>query len=409
MTRAIRSALCFLLTATIPILTAQTPPSSPTPGTGTTPGGSRTPTSPSNPGSNTGNLPGTQSPGTQPQLPTTPTFLYGKVAMADGSPLPNGISIVRVCMSSQRTIAFTDSKGQFSYQTGMMDDSLMLGDASDAGGGPFYNPRNTTSNGRGAGADQQAAMSNCELKADLPGFRSDVIPMERLRAFGNSDIGTIVLRRLANVEGTSVSGTMFSAPSDARKSYEKGLQALQKGKLPESQKDLEKAVASYPKFANAWLALGRARLRQNQTEPARDAFHKALEADSKLVEAQVELGIMAARDKAWRDAVQYLDAALKLDPVDFPQIWFTDAVANFNSGNFDSAEKMAREALRVDPTHKNPQVDQLLGMTLAQKKDYAGAAEELRTYLKLAPTAADAASVKTQLERIEALAAAKPQ
>jgi tetratricopeptide (TPR) repeat protein len=217
-------------------------------------------------------------------------------------------------------------------------------------------------------------------------------------------LGTIALRRLANVEGTSVSATLFAAPADARKAYERGLQALHKGRLPDARKDLDKAVAVYPKFGNAWLALGRVELRQNQNEPARESFLKALEADSKLVEAQVELGIMAARERNWHDAAQYLDAALKLDPVDFPQIWFTDAVANFNSRNYDQAEKMAREALKVDPAHKNPQVNQLLGMALAQKHDYAGAAEELRTYLKLAPMASDFTAVKTQLDQIENLA-----
>ena len=401
-----RSAVCLLFAVVMPLLMAQNPGAQPSPGAGTTPGGSRTPTPTPTPGRLPGNQ-GTDNQGIQPPDVSTPAFLYGKVSMSDGSPLPNGITIIRVCMANQHTVAYADSKGQFSYQTGSNNDMGMLGDASDSGGAVFGS-RSPGINGRSS-ASPETTMAGCELRADLPGFRSDVIPLERLRAFGNSDVGTLFLHRLANVEGTSVSGTMFSAPADARKSYEKGLQSLQKGKLPESQKDLEKAVASYPKFANAWLALGRARLRQNQTEPAREAFHKALDADAKLVEAQVELGIMAAREKAWRDAAQYLDAALKLDPVDFPQIWFTDAVANFNSGNFESAEKMAREALRVDPAHKNPQVNQLLGMALAQKHDYAGAVEELKTYLKLAPAAADAATVKGQLDRIEELLAANPR
>jgi tetratricopeptide (TPR) repeat protein len=249
-------------------------------------------------------------------------------------------------------------------------------------------------------------MSNCELTVELAGYRADVINLDRFNDGGAvADVGTIVLRRLANVEGTSVSATLFSAPADARKAYEKGLQSLQKNKPADAQKDMTKAVTIYPKFANAWLGLGRSEERQNQNEAAHDAFLKALEADPKLVEAQVELGIMAARDKKWREAAGYLDTALKLDPVDFPQIWFTDAVANFNSGNFEGAEKMAREALKIDTAHKNPMIDQLLGMALAQKHDFAGAAEELRTYLKLAPTAADFTSVKAQLAKIEELQA----
>jgi len=41
---------------------------------------------------------------------------------------------------------------------------------------------------------------------------------------------------------------------------------------------------------------------------------------------------------------------------------------------------------------------------LAEKQDYAGAAAELTTYMKLAPNAPDMAQVKDQLRQIEKLA-----
>jgi tetratricopeptide (TPR) repeat protein len=410
MTR-LKRALVFLsiLATANSILSAQAPGGA-APGAGSAPGsgnrlpGGSTPAPSGNPSNQS------RTTVTPPQDPTAapPINLYGKVAMADGSPVPNGVSIVRVCMTNQRTIAFADSKGHFSYQSGMANFEPMA-DASEASSPGFGNPSSMRNAPGGGLAGPETSLIGCELRADLMGFRSDVVNLESQKAFGSLDVGTIVLHRLANVEGTSVSATLYSAPPDARKAYEKGLQSLQKGRFTDSQKDLEKAVAVYPKFANAWLALGRARLKQDAPELARDAFHKALDADPKLVEAHVELGIMAARGKSWGEAAQHLDTALKLDPVDFPQIWFTDAVANFNSGNYDSAEKMAREALKVDVKHKNPQVDQLLGMALAQKHDYAGAADELRTYIRLAPDAADIPDVKVQLQKLESLLAVLPQ
>ncbi|HYA17082.1 MAG TPA: tetratricopeptide repeat protein [Bryobacteraceae bacterium] len=397
-----KSALCVFCFAAAPLLLAQNSGTGSLPGIGSTSGGRS---------GNPSSIPGTQGPSTpitgdNGQTLTQPTFFAGKIVMADGQPLPYGIPILRSCFSNQRTVAFTDSKGQFSFQIGSPNDSAVLGDASDTGG-PMGS-RDPRSMMRGSSTNPNLE-SGCELRADLAGYSSTVIQLDRNNVFGEAQSMTLVLHRLANVEGTSVSATLYTAPADARKAYEKGTQSLQKGHLPDAQKDFEKAVALYPKFANAWLSLGRARERQNQTEPARDAFQKALEADPKLVEAQVELGIMAAREKKWRDAAQFLDAALKLDPVDFPQIWFTDAVADFNSGNYDGAEKSAREALKLDTAHRNPQLDQLLGMALAQKHDYAGAAEELRTYLKLAPMAADFTAVKAQLDRIEEILAANPQ
>ena len=127
------------------------------------------------------------------------------------------------------------------------------------------------------------------------------------------------------------------------------------------------------------------------------------DADPKLVEADVELGTLAASQNQWPDAAKYLDAGLRLDPVDFPIAWFIDAVANFNVHNLGASESSVREAIKLDPKHQNPQADRLLGTILAIRHDFNGAAAELRIYLKLAPAAADAPQIKTQLAEIEKL------
>jgi tetratricopeptide (TPR) repeat protein len=104
-------------------------------------------------------------------------------------------------------------------------------------------------------------------------------------------------------------------------------------------------------------------------------------------------------------ATQYLDQALRLDPVDYPEAWFGDAVAHYYLAEYQVAEKSAREAVRLDPHGRNPRAGYVLGMILAQKGDHEGAAAELRRYLKAAPQAADAQLVKTQLAVIENSAA----
>jgi tetratricopeptide (TPR) repeat protein len=98
---------------------------------------------------------------------------------------------------------------------------------------------------------------------------------------------------------------------------------------------------------------------------------------------------------------------MELDPVEFPQAWYADAVAHYNLKNYDAAEKCARAAVKLDPRHANPRSDYLLGLVLIEKKDYTGAAAELRTYLVLDPKAPEAAQVKDQLAQIEKLAPAK--
>jgi hypothetical protein len=57
----------------------------------------------------------------------------------------------------------------------------------------------------------------------------------------------------------------------------------------------------------------------------------------------------------------------------------------------------------VERLRLSPWAEYLLGIILAAKKDYSGAAEQLRAYLDLAPDADDVAKVKMQLDEIDKL------
>ncbi|MBZ5516340.1 MAG: carboxypeptidase regulatory-like domain-containing protein, partial [Acidobacteriia bacterium] len=90
----------------------------------------------------------------------------------------------------------------------------------------------------------------------------------------------------------TVASTDLAAPKKARKAYEKGRAALQKGNSEEARRQLEKAVAEYPCFARALTSLGVARSFQGQFEPAESSLKKALECDSGYLEAYVQLAIL---------------------------------------------------------------------------------------------------------------------
>jgi tetratricopeptide (TPR) repeat protein len=339
-----------------------------------------------------------------------PIYISGKVAIQDGSAVSQA-TIERVCGGIAKTVAYTNSSGRFSFQ--WSDRSMIVSDASDAGSG-----RVGSSNTSGFGSSQSAGganalasdpfgnrMMNCELRANVPGFSSDTVDLFNRRTADNPDIGTLVLHPIAGVEGSSISVTSMMAPKAAKKAYEQGLQSLLKNKPADAAKDFEKAVAIYPEYAVAWLNLGKLRLEQQSIEPARAALMKAMAADPKLVAPYMELGLLAAKDANWPESAKYLDRAVELDPVDFPQAWYADAVANFNLLKYDAAERSARAAVKLDPRHANPRSYYLLGLALNEKHDYAGAAAELTTYVKLAPNAPDLAQAKEQLVRLEKLAA----
>ena len=72
---------------------------------------------------------------------------------------------------------------------------------------------------------------NCELQAVLPGFTSQVVEVARQPLeLGMTDVGTIVLHRLSQVAGLTISATSARAPAKARKEYEKGCELEKKEK-----------------------------------------------------------------------------------------------------------------------------------------------------------------------------------
>ncbi|MGA2593711.1 MAG: tetratricopeptide repeat protein [Bryobacteraceae bacterium] len=333
-------------------------------------------------------------------------YLSGKVVMDDGTPPPEPVTIERVCDTSARAQAYTDQKGRFSFQMGQT--AGILQDASEDATIPGAQTRPVSSIASGPNSPptnlSDSRLATCELRAMLAGYRSDTVNISGRRLMDDPDVGTIVLHRLANVAGTVVSMTSLAAPNDARRAYEKGLIALHKHKQPEAGKDFQKAVDIYPKYAVAWYELGRIQEQEQNVAGARASYEKALAADPRFMSPYVQLAELAARARNWIELADTTDRLLQLDPMDYAFAYFDNAVANLNLGRMKEAEKSARAGLKVDTSHRFPKLAQVLARTLERKGDYAGAAENMRLYLQLAPDAEDAAKMRIRIGELDRLA-----
>jgi len=244
-------------------------------------------------------------------------------------------------------------------------------------------------------------LMGCDLQASLAGFRSDQLNLGNRHALDNPDVGTIILHRLANVEGLTISATSALAPKDAKKALDKGRDLARKQKWDDAEKDFQKAVDIYPKYAAAWYQLGLVQEQKKNDDAARKSYAQALAADSKFVSPYQELAAMAAREQKWQEVVDHTDRLLRLNPVDFPQAWLFNSLGNYYLKNMDAAEKSAREGISRDASHHYATMNHVLGVILAQKQDYAGAAEQLRDYIHFAPNATDIDQVRKQLSEVE--------
>lgn len=331
-----------------------------------------------------------------------PILLSGKVAMSDGMPPPERVRIERVCDGVPRIETHTDSKGNFSFRLGQ--NLELLPEAGETAA-----PQLAGSSGNDGSTVRQSELSDCDIRAWLPGFRSDSISLAARRSMDNPDLGTIVLHRLGNAEGLTVSATSMLAPKSARKAYRKGLEDARKNKLDAAEKQFEKASGIYPKFAAAWFELGKIDERRNRVEEARQAYARALAADSKYVNPYERLYLLAFKESKWHDVEDLTGRVIHLNPYEFPAAYYFNAVANLHLDKLDAAEKSGREAVRADTAHRNPRTVYLLGLILGRKRNFRESAQCFRAYLSAAPNAPDAAAVRTRLAQAEQLAQSPAQ
>jgi tetratricopeptide (TPR) repeat protein len=378
---------------------------------GGTPGGSIGSTNSGTTGTRSTN-PSPTNTNTTSTMPS-PIFLSGRVLLEDGTAPPSGVVIERVCDGRAHAEGYADNQGNFSIQlfqpnNGVMQDADETG-GMRAGGGTGGMGGASPAGSASSTYAQDRALMGCELRAKLGGYRSQTVNLSGHRAMDPPDIGTILLHRAAGTEeGTTVSAVSLAAPKDARKAFEKGEEALKKQKADDARRDFEKAVAVYPRYAAAWCELGKLQM-ASDAESAHKSFQSAVDADPKFVTPYVELAILEVKAEKWQSVADLTRKATLLDAFDFPQAFYFNAVANFYLKNLEDAEKSAHEAARLDTRRQYPGDLHLLGLILAQRHDYAGAAEQLRNYLKIAPTAEDAESARSQLAQMEQLAAQAKQ
>lgn len=381
-----RLARCVFLTLTL-TLVASAQGTKPSPGRGGT-----TPTPNSNP---TLSRPTMDSPD-----PTAGrrAFISGRVVLDDGSQITDSANIQTLCRGSRQTVAHTDSHGGFSFELGDLFSSAGIGEADvDSIANPAAGSR---------GSSLRRDWRECEVLAVLPGFTSQPIDLSsRLMTFETTDIGKLVLHRIGQVEGMTVSATSAMAPKEAQKAYEKGHEKASKQKWDEARQQLTKAVEIYPRYAAAWFDLGRVQLQSNDVVSARRSFEQSVAADPKYVNPYRGLAELETREQKWPELVTVTGQLLALNPVNFPDAWLRNALGNYYLHNYKEAEKSARQGMKVDDQHQVPRLEYLLGVILIQTHDYPEAATHIQNYLKVATEPAEIEQAQKQLTEITRVSA----
>jgi len=306
---------------------------------------------------------------------------YGKVEVAGGKLPWDPIPIVVACAGKIRYSTVTDPKGGFNIVPPGRDSEVISQKKDPA----HYAP---------------TELIGCSVSAVAEGFTSKPLNIANRTLLDDPSLGTITLDRDEHATGSIISSTTESAPPDAMKEFEKAHGDDQSGHAGSARHHLEKAVSIDPKFAEAWYHLGKI---EQTDDPAQalDAYRKAAADDATFLPSWEGIAAVSATQKKWHDVLDATSTSLRLDPTGSPEIWYFNAVGNFNLGNAREAEASAETSLAMDPSHRAPNTEQLLAVILAGRGDYTDALQHLQNCLTYLPPGPNMEVVRQQVSQLE--------
>ncbi|HET8827656.1 MAG TPA: hypothetical protein VFM77_21125 [Terriglobales bacterium] len=310
-----------------------------------------------------------------------PVALSGKVSVEGGSDIIKDTVVVLDCGFGDRARTNVDSKGHF---------TLMV-DAGKTSGGEGWNDNRAA-----------AELTGCTLRAEAPGYQSSTLNVQGHQS-GVVELGTITMSPVVTQSGGNaiVSVSSLAAPDKAKKNFAKGQDQAKKGKWAAACDSFRKAIQAYPRYAVAWLELGRAQLRQNDVNAAQESFVSATTQDARLLPAYVELAQVEAAQQQWQALARTTSNLVELAPESSAAFWFLDSAANYNLNNLPRAENSAERGLRLDTAHRVPQLEYLYALILGTKKHYSLAVQHMQSYLRLSPHSHDSKDAQQRLAEFE--------
>jgi tetratricopeptide (TPR) repeat protein len=156
---------------------------------------------------------------------------------------------------------------------------------------------------------------DCSVR--VPGYRSESKSLDILSGgefvdFRLTEDGTLK----AAGSNAGAGGPDANIPAKAREDFDKGAAAIALGKkenLEEGVLYLEKAVAAYPKYSQAYLMLGATYVDLQQLDKGELALKKVVEIDPKAANALFGLGEIYLRQKKYEDAEKVLQQGLQIE------------------------------------------------------------------------------------------------
>src|SRR5579862_1342130 len=307
-------------------------------------------------------------PGARDHSADKPRFLSGRVALVDGSPPPHRVTVERDCAGFTQPEGVTDEKWRF--RINLERYKRLVIDTPEG-----FDPLDTK--------DLKPSDEPCDLRAVLAGFRPEPIRMVGIMRRDDLDVGTVILHRSGLSQPTHILNPQ------AEEALVFARQSLTHKRFADAKRQLVEVVELDPNHAMGWYELGRVYYSENKFAEAQRCYERAVVADPNFDSAYRLLANLLALEQQWAALAEVADKLIRLSPSDYPEAYFYSAVANYNLGEYDDAEHAARVGLQMDVRHRAPRLHYMLGEFLADDRQFAAAALQMKLYLQYAPAAKD--------------------
>jgi predicted Zn-dependent protease len=304
--------------------------------------------------------------------------IQGRIYVRGGTRLPSRAKVKLRNMNSGEQFAFSDDTGSFTFRRLIGGTYTVTVDAGEA--------------------------------FDIASETVDIIePMRR----GRSDPGVVVPvtvyiepkgRGTKNTVGT-IDASSGGVPDAARELYKEAVESAQAGERTKAIEKLKEAVKLYPNFMTALNELGVQYIALKQYKEAAEALRAAIKIAPEAFHPRLNYGIVLLQLKDYKGALAELQIAVQKDS--------SNAVAHLqlgralvNVGNYDAAERSLKQSLGIGG-EDIVEAHRYLAAVYIEKQQSQLAADELESYLKLAPKTKDADRIRTMIKELRSQASSK--
>jgi tetratricopeptide (TPR) repeat protein len=234
--------------------------------------------------------------------------------------------------------------------------------------------------------------------ADIETTTSDLI--EAGGSIGGPYITENIQVRLTNPAGAVGAAVAPIVPDAAQKEFKLGSKEADKKHWEEAKDHFQKAIAAFPKYAEALNSLALVEIQLKDGKGAVESFRSATEIDATLKQANLYLGQFYYENHQYKDAEPYLLRSAADQPQS-AQILTILANTELQNGETDLALTNARKVPSL-PNHQQFAISHLIvAQALTGKHQDDEIAKEYEKYLKEAPDSPLAPRVRDALAKLK--------